>query len=299
MNKEIWKGWGKNIDYSVVVDPDMRQWVLEVEYNEKSSFTFSVIHMEKQRLEGVNYVVEKRVSDDLLDASLGNINFSNIPWPSNSIEMYFEDPAIPTLLIQKFTKEEIHATAGKFNMPTQGIIESMPSGEIIWSYVHSGKGYLHLSQTPDVLNGWVCGVPVDSGTKGTCFKEAPSAQENANRELLLLAYKVLLYAAVPQLAPSKVTSKSLRFGGKPGVKGRPDRPIYRVVDLPKVYREGKVAQVIKFAGKVFRGRHGHFHHYRSDVFVNKQGTFEYWPPVLGPDGTLPKIKYKVRKPDLE
>ena len=47
-----------------------------------------------------------------------------------------------------------------------------------------------------------------------------------------------------------------------------------------------------------RNKHGHFHHYRDERFVNRKGTFDYWPPVLGPDGTLPKIKYRIRKPIL-
>ena len=295
MNKDIWKGWAHNLDYCLT-DRKFSEAVKRMpESVKKTSFILDMFSMFHQKKSGVTYVVEKQVSDELLNSSVGNVKFSDIMWPSTSIELYFEDLSIPSMLLQQVDDTVIKQMSGasgvKLDKASWG--NGMAS---IWIFTQSNDRSLRSFQSEKNMNEWL--METNSEAESLQFDAQSTEESSALRELSMLAYKVLIYSAVTQLAPKRVHPLSLNHGGKPGVKGRPDRPIYRVVDLPKVYRESKQASVKKASTKAFRGRHGHFHHYRSDFFVNKQGTFEYWPPVLGPDGTLPKIKYRVRKPKV-
>ena len=291
MNRALWKGWASNIDYENVTDPKRREGTKRALIGLPSAFAHYYLKLEQQRLYGVQYVVQKRVTDDLAHASVGNVKFSDIAWPSTSMEVYFEDPAIPTLLIQRMNERLFRELCRDWPITTEPAPKEY---EVISVTVQLPGAELHICYSPSEIGKWLVEgntyrLPRDKG-----YVDMSEQEEQGLRDLTMLAYKVLVYASVPQLAPKVVGKKELRNGGKPGVHGRPACPIFHVVDLPRQYRESKEATT-KQTTKKFRGRHGHFHHFRSECFVNKKGTFDYWPPVLGPDGTLPKIKYRVKK----
>lgn len=278
-----WNKWAHNIDYSELLSYKKRP--TKFLHSEQDNY---LVKLQQQHGHGVEYVVEKSVSDDLSVASVGNVKFSDISWPSVSMEVYFEDPEIPSILIQRVRPEIIAKTTSDFGWKIRYIKEEFDQINVMTQDKNSHGMYVQFET--DEFDAWLTG----SGPKPVMEMDTLTIlQANGLRDLVMLAYKVLLYASVPQLAPKKVTNRDLHHGGKSGVKGRAARPMFHVIDLPRQYREQKES-VTRGGTRKFRGRHGHFHHYRAGRFVNKQGTFDYWPPVLGPDGTLPKIKYRVK-----
>ena len=308
IDQAMWKGWSKNIAYDTIpADKTKRQEAFARHFSASRDWTrpwtdtdMVALYLAYHIDQGVNYVVQKRVSDDLGASSIGNVNMEDIAWPCNSLEVFFEDPALPTVVLQRLdppTRKEIFLLSGR---PWKdGVLGQSKNVRfsVIMACTEKGVTLLSLlSLAEEDCNEWLKGDLQLRSERADC---APKDWDRETSDLAVrtataLALKVLIYAGVPQLAPKQVGKNTLHHGGKPGVKGRPNRPIFHVVDLPRQYRE-KMDAATRGKSKAFRGKHGHFHHYRDDYFVNKKGTFEYWPPVLGPDGTLPKIKYRVRK----
>ena len=280
MTPDIWKGWTKNLAYPKLADlPRIRAGVSANHHRISSLSLFEVLMMMQQVEEGSQYVVEKRVTDDLMLSDIRDLHFSELPWPCRSLELYFEDPILPTLLIQRRALGTLERELAKF-----------PQGGI------SG---LELRGTEEEMDTFALDghevKPLES-TMGPDPMETTLSQEEhlGMKELALLAYKVMLYASIPELAPKQVGKGALHHGGKPDVKNRPRRPIYRVVDLPLQYRQS-AERIEGTTTKEFNGRRGHFHHYRSARFVNRKGEHDYFPPIYGPDGTLPRIRARVKK----
>jgi hypothetical protein len=89
----------------------------------------------------------------------------------------------------------------------------------------------------------------------------------------------------------------MHYGGKPDVKGRPNRPSFRVVYLPSIVRPKAPVQT-NGEGKDFRGRRGHIRWYHDERYVNRKGTWDFIQPIKDPKtGKYPEhMVYKVRKP---
>ena len=118
------------------------------------------------------------------------------------------------------------------------------------------------------------------------------------RDFARLIFKVLVYAAVPRCRPAKSSQIDLHYGrsqihpqSKPGFKGRPVTPIYRVVSLPAHVHQAAHDGEGDGGNRRFLGRRGHFHYYRHKRFTHRQGTFDYFPEI-----TAESVKtiYKVR-----
>ena len=118
-----------------------------------------------------------------------------------------------------------------------------------------------------------------------------------------LIHKILVFASIPYLAPEERRGKPTKGeGGKPGVNNRPATPIFRVLYRPSVISDFKkeaaiVSEEDASKGRVFKGRMGHLRRYKSDVFVKRKGTWDFLPPIPGPDGTIP-TRVKIVKPAL-
>jgi hypothetical protein len=112
--------------------------------------------------------------------------------------------------------------------------------------------------------------------------------------MALLAYKVLVFASIPQFRPKETSKKELHFGGKPGVCGRPRRPMFKVLYLPSQRKEKEdYRRAENGAHHEFKGRRGFFRFYQDERFVSLKGQRRFIPPVPGPDGAYPKRKFKV------
>ena len=290
----IWQGWNKNINYPRIDQLQMWQQAIRSGHGCDSDL-FLYLMLTKQTLGGCQYVVQKRVTDDLMNTHLGNIRFADLMWPCDSIEMYFEDPNLPTIILQRRTFRQFEQELEQHKLPAIAQLKhAKPDDMFVRVLSERGVYALQVNLTSVMFDHWaMAGGPVPTMEGG--FESFDSQEVAGLHALSLLAYKVMVYAAIPQLAPQQVTKRALHYGGRPGVRGRPATPILHVVDLPRQYRADKEKSTREGVGHSFRGRHGHFHTFRSKVFVKKRGTTDYWPPVLGPDGTLPKVKYRIRK----
>ena len=116
------------------------------------------------------------------------------------------------------------------------------------------------------------------------------------QRLTVLLFKVLLLVSSEGHGVRRTREKpTKRQGGKPGMKNRPSMERLIVEYLPKHLDERKAAAQEAAGGKrEFEGRRGHWRHFRSDRFVNLQGTKKFIYPIPGPDGTVPRRKLVVK-----
>lgn len=230
---------------------------------------------------GMQIQVTKQVSDDLLlsDFSPGS-NFDDVPWPSDSVEMYFEDPKIPTYLVQRHETEKIEKLFA---------IDILNPATKIVTIMEERDGAICTQNLK--AEHWAEALKTGFIAKQMDGPVALSTKENEVMvEATKLALKVFAYIAASKETPTIIHRKEMNFGGKPGVKSRPQRPTSRV----RYFSAPSNSSEQKHGTARFLGRRGHFRNYKSDVFVNKKGTWTYIAPVAGPDGEYPKAPtYKV------
>lgn len=267
------------------------------------------IHMS----EGSQFVVDEGVSKELSVTDLSSVMPDVLPWPSTTVEFFFEEKGLPTVLIYNGSMEGLF---NRYNVnETYGIdttCDWRPNAQIIaflvearppparpdvyqsrmmivdstdsWHAVmRSETAEDYMSINPVDENGMVMDTNRDM-SMDECFGEL--------RQVFQLCIKSLVYSSIPRYSKKMYHGK--RHHARSGVRGRPHRPVQRVVYLPKVVRpqskEGSSDEK-----RNFNGRRGHIRYYGHERYVKKQGTFDYIPPILGPNGELPKTIYKVRK----
>lgn len=250
------------------------------------------IHQER----GIQMSVSKAVSDDLQASDLQNVRFEDVAWPAHSIEFFFDDPDLPTLLMLYATPA---ALARMKLAPPEDRDNTKPFIRVLVQERHergSSAYTLQANYQPAHMDRF---VQDSNECRPFCDPNADALEpEEAEKlaGLVLLCYKVLVFSQVPRLKPAIWQPYQLpRDGGRPGVGRRPRRPIHRVIYLPAA-RKTDEGTTREKGPHTFRGRRGHFHHYRDDCFVNKKGTVDYWAPIPGPDGSFPKTVYRVVKP---
>jgi len=321
---ESWKNGRKNVQYSEIEPHVLRRLLEDVVVAEHHSpqalralrferdlppyVNSSFVLLEWQRAMhkkvGAQMVIQKSVSDDLWGSDLEEINFMDVPWPRDSLEFFFEDPAIPSCLMQRMHVN----TNGYIIEDKRKVIDSVEFG-----VTDDPERSVRIRITQPIADNrhLDCFIGAEEMNAYATQDLTPAFNKTAESELVvpidpegrkglqslvLLCYKVLVYSAVPQLKPKEMLNKQrLPREAKPGCKNRPKVPVLHVVDLPAAYRRDCMVKIGGGGNKEFRGRRGHFHYYRADCFVNRKGTFDYFPPVLGRDGTLPKRVFRVRK----
>ena len=244
---------------------------------------------------GAQMVVASSVVDELeLSDVSDSVRFADVPWPNQSLEFYFEQPNLPTLLVTCLTAREIEAhgiktkTGGRYT-PDERLVRIFVFGgesgyecnAVSYSFADMDRFVRHDKSVAYQLQG---------------THALTESEENDMRRFAALIFKVLVYAAVPRCAPVKASRRDLHYGGKSGVRGRPVRPILRVVSLPPhIHSDAHKSDKSESASDVkrkFLGRRGHFHFYRHDRFVNRKGQFDYFPAIQGAQNV--KTVFKVR-----
>jgi hypothetical protein len=66
--------------------------------------------------------------------------------------------------------------------------------------------------------------------------------------------------------------------------------------LPEIKKERSKESEPSGRTHNFYGRRGVLRYYKDDRYVNMKGKYQYIPPILGPNGEIPKALFKVRKP---
>lgn len=243
---------------------------------------------------GAQMMVEPDVLADLLESDIGTACFGRVPWPAPVLEMVFAGAPVPSFLI---------GIPGADVMERAGVgfaAAGRRSGEPAVILVAQGRDAagpcaMTVRYTPAEMDDYAMGRAEAAvmGAEGLDGREA-----DALRFLALLAYKVLAFCAVPALRPLPNAAWTRRSGGKPGFRNRPARPSLRVAYLPSARADLTARREPREGARArsFLGRRGHLHWYRSERFVNRAGSFDFFPPIPGPGGRAPRRRFVVRRP---
>lgn len=277
--------WARNIDWTISERPFSSPMLKRIIELAGTPGSVEYIGQHYHRLVGRQLQIDKRVSDDLLvsDFTPGS-GFSDVPWPAESVELYFEDESIPTAVVQLGDPSKVERT-----LP----LEYANPEPCVVCFMHLKDGracVLNLRHAH-----WV--EAMRTGELPTMADAGIAMSEAENRALLgmtILALKVFAFISTVRTVPVPLTRKQMTYGGKPGVKGRPDRSATRVRYFAYTPPERRTDTGPVVPGRRFLGRRGHFRFYTSLRYVNLKGTWTYIAPVPGPDGTFPPPPtYKV------
>lgn len=284
----------KNIHYMWGPAMDINQFIVAKVLAGSAGMSGWVIQKAYHKL-GIQMQVSKDVSDDLLATDFDETSkIENIPWPAPVIEMFFEDPGLPSILIMK-TKPEMLAQW------FTGLEIGLKSEEYITALMQEGSGpdatQLSLQLNGEMYADFLTNAqspPMGEGILSYSLNEADNA---SICYMIHLALKVLIFSSIPQYKPLPLTKKEMTHGGKPDVKGRPARPSFHSTYLPKVVYEKQKATHVE-GGRDFRGRRGHIRWYHNERFTHRKDTWDFVPPVKDPHtGKYPeRATIKVRKP---
>lgn len=275
-------------------------------FEEFQSALANVMHVK----EGAHMWVSQDVSDDLeaADWDLENISIEDIEWPNNRLEIYFQDPALPTILCARTcsreVEEDIESLTGIETREIFDGIRTTPDREFIYFQLESKGGVLELLicwmdeadefavcadefRKPEKITGeGAPGLPPEEATE--CLRES-----------IIMFYKVMMFAtSVDHSFRVTRDNPTKKEGGKPGFRNRPKTDRLIVEYLPKHLEERRAARekAGRGSGRKFRGRRGHWRHFRSERFKNVQGTKKFIYPIPGSDGKVPRKKFVVRRP---
>jgi hypothetical protein len=255
--------------------------------------------MQMHHKEGVQMQVSKEVSDDLLESDFSAAaKVENVPFPAPSVEFYFEDPKLPTIIAARYSPEFARKT-----LP--GCPFEMTAPEYMGGMIQEGGemgSYMTVMLRPEMYDDFLkFGVVEQMAEKGPLSTDLSRGDNAVISVMLQLALKVMAFASVPAFRPLPIGRKGMHHGGKSGVKGRPERPAVRVWYAPKVRSEHASGGRGKPKAASFHGRRGHIRWFSSEVFRLKRGTWTFIAPVPDPEtGKIPKrgVIIKVRKPKV-
>lgn len=241
--------------------------------------------------------VTKQVSDDLLRSDIPDPDFANVTWPATFLEVTYEDPRIPNMLVARQHLEEfenwIEQTSRR---PIYKGADSLPDAERTPDImtILPGKTSSQVSQFQqtfaqvDALARGETDQPVHERSTGDTDTMA------AAPVLMLLFFKVLLFASIPKFSPRVRVRKFPPPAA--GLLRRAPIKEFVVEYLPHHIATKKEEAEKLGQSHAFFGRRGHFRTYASARYVNKQGDRDYIPPVPNPQGADVKRKFIVRKP---
>lgn len=226
---------------------------------------------------GEQIVVQKDVSDDLIKTDFHQIQIDEIPYLNDSLEFYFEDPKLGTFLL---TNSSVGKLIDKLKMEIVSPVK---------------KKFVSFLCSSDECGESLVLLPIEGNVSRTDLVSDVNERcgDRDIADMVLLCFKVLIYASIPKLKPKRISKKELRFGGKPKVKGRPHLPINRVVYLPReqiIDGQGMTERTGKKYN--FYGRRGFMRTYRHERYTKMRGKIQYMPPIP-PKDEKPKTTYKV------
>lgn len=271
-------------------------------------------------IEGVQMRVTKAVTRDLILSDFsGSVKNSSIAWPARSVEVFFEDDNLPTILLSRYSLRslmqtlKLHEIVSVFDKQAEADevvkrnFNSTRLSAVLWK-----KNYETINGETIVIshNIQLDGIdeinyePVILAFNEKLFSDSEffhiNLIESDQREYLYsvasLAFRAFAFASIPAFRPAKVQHKEItkKQGGKAEFMGRPVLPVLRVIYAPSIIHE-RSASVKTGKTRQFKGRRGHFHFYKSDRFVNRKGTWDYYPPIYVTENNT-KTVYVVRKP---
>jgi hypothetical protein len=246
--------------------------------------------------DGVQMQVSKQVTNDLLATDFSSAaKIENVPWISPSVEVYFEDPMLPTVLVLKTSPKEL--TEMYPHIPLQMDLTNPEYISVLMQEGRAGdRQQLHIQLRPELYERFLAYGEAPTMIGGDVSFSLEPKDSASICYMLHLVLKVFAFASIPAYKPTPLTRKQMHYGGKPGVKNRPDRPSMRICYLPTIIRP-KPPEPEPGDSKEFNGRRGHIRWYMNDRFVNRKGTWDFIRPIQDPKtGKYPQCLYKIRKP---
>lgn len=284
--------YAKNIQYPDVRELSQIERVAQLNPTvaEEASILFH------QYTSGIQLIVQKPLSDELAFVDMEDIEYSDIVWPASCIEFYFEDLKIPTVLLEAIAPDNPTPFKDKqvYNMTIDG--HEFSHGVRM---MYQSKEHVHLlTLSSEKVRTWLK-METAFVSPDTDYKVLPD-ESILRKYLFQLLVKILLYISIPQYKSIPITKKQLlNKGGKPGVKNRPKRPIYRAIYVPTVHykKENTEQQVSDGTGiqKSPHRRRGHFRILRDERYTNKRGEVVYVRPSLIHGGSTEDKLYIARK----
>jgi hypothetical protein len=246
---------------------------------------------------GVQMQVSKEVSNDLLATDFDiTSKIEDIPFAAPAVEVYFEDPLLPTILVMKCRPENLIKWFPQITIQLENV-------EYITALIQEGSDimsgqWLSLQIKPSMYSEFLNEGKADPMKCGLFSYPLSQTDNNVMCYMLHLALKVFVFSSIPQFKPINLSRKQMHFGGKPGVKGRPERQSLGVSYdyLPKVIYS-KISQPTGIS-KDFKGRRGHIRCLSHERFTKLKGSWIYIKPVRNPhDGKFSEANpIRVRKP---
>jgi hypothetical protein len=255
---------------------------------------------------GAQMWVTKDVSDDLISSDIDpeEIKFAEVEWPEQRLELFFEDAELPTVLVSLSSNRDhlvsLQRLLGKSPDPGALPEDEKHDEAFVSVQAEDSQGAL-LSVTYKTVDidrfaatGDTDQLPSEIANYGRI--DLDGEETEAMRFMVVLLFKVLLLAGSEGHSVRRTRDKpSKKQGGKPGFKNRPVTDRLIVEYLPRHHIERRQAAETEGKTHKFNGRRGHWRRFRSDKFVNLKGKKLFIYPIPGPDGTVPRKKFVVRK----
>jgi hypothetical protein len=302
----------KNITYTpVFTGASLKHAIKEAGNHHRGTQTLAAL-MQCQHKAGKQVIVERSVTELLMHTDLPkDIELDQVPWLGVTAEIYFEDPALPTLLISytSLSKMAEMLSLDITDFPLRDRADE-PCFNLCYQddqgthtlLVHNDEVATHLFGYNSLDETFAEFTALLAAADSQLSKVLPQTQGRELTPLQHLAHiaiGIMFYAATAQEAVEHPSPKRLKQGGKPSVKGRPKRPITRVICLPSIKAQQTATNQAmgesithKKAGHL---RRGFFRHYSHPRFVNKRGTSELILPCWvagGPKGQ--STPYRIR-----
>lgn len=253
-----------------------------------------------QMLKGVQYQVDRACSDYLDDLDFKDVMFTDILWPHESIEFYFQDPKYPTFLMANSTPAKIKEAIGRdLFKKKEGYDPDKPVLLCTYGIYHPDgrQGFCNVLLNEEIWNRVVYEKEnivhgYEEGEKSGLTDEENEMISN----MIQLCMKILAYSQIPEHKPNPVFRKGMTYGGKPKVNNRPRNPSYRFIYLPKVIRDNDKSDGEPTGRKVKpHTRSGYIKYFRSDRYKNCKGQFRIVDSYDVHGGSDEKKLYKVVK----
>lgn len=241
-----------------------------------------------QTKRGVQLHVTKELTDELADVDIKGITAEDIVPMFPSMELYFEDKELPTMLFYQRDQNFFDLVSDYMG---KTYTEEKKSGSFCLEY-YTDDTTLHATHlVDDMLNKWLQGDPAPTMPG----YENDIEYDDTSRQFFFLIIKLLLYISIPRYEPVEISKKQLRHEGKPGVKGRPRTKIYRVSVPSRPSSQTRSSDAGDLGGAISpHRRRGHLRALKSEKFTKKKGTFIYIRPTTIHGGSLNDHIYIAR-----
>jgi len=266
--------------------------------------------------EGAQLWVSKEVSADLLLSEIepDEIKFEDVVWPHDRLEVFFEDPSIPTFQAARFSNASQRAAMQRLLGEDVDLGLGLQADDklglddilIHVQAMDTQDSIASLTYRPEDADSFAAGrvMPDASGDHHGWSVPMDHSEEAELRRLTVMFFKVLLFANSEGHTVRRTKDTPTRKqGGKAGFKNRPKTDRLIVEYLPRHRQDKHIQKVATDVDadrrkRVFLGRRGHWRRYKSAFYKKAQGKRVFIYPQYGPDGSPPpRRQFKVTRPE--